>query len=73
MNKKLNYEESVKKLEEIIKQLEDGEMPLEQSIELFSEGIGLVKSCNKYLDKAEEKIKILVGDKLEDFSLISEE
>jgi len=73
MPKKINYEQSVKRLEDIIKQLEEGELPLEQSIELFTEGIGLVKTCNNYLEEAEEKIKILVGDKLEDFNLTPEE
>ncbi|NLT94553.1 MAG: exodeoxyribonuclease VII small subunit [Clostridia bacterium] len=68
MKKPLNYEESVNKLEEIIRQLEEGELPLEQSIQLFTEGMDLVKTCNQYLEQAEEKIKILVGDKLEDFS-----
>lgn len=73
MKKRINYEESLKRLENVISQLEEGELSLEQSIELFTEGIGLVKTCNKYLEQAEEKIKILVGDKLEDFSLTSEE
>jgi exodeoxyribonuclease VII small subunit len=68
MNKGMNYEESVKKLEEIIRLLEEGELPLDQSIQLFTEGMELVKTCNQYLEQAEEKIKILVGDKLEDFS-----
>lgn len=67
MNKGMNYEESVKKLEEIIRLLEEGELPLDQSIQLFTEGMELVKTCNQYLEQAEEKIKILVGDKLEDF------
>jgi len=73
MKKKINYEDSVKRLEDIIKQLEEGEIPLEESIELFTEGIGLVKTCNQYLEQTEEKIKILVGNKLEDFSLGPEE
>ncbi|KJS84898.1 MAG: hypothetical protein JM58_10000 [Peptococcaceae bacterium BICA1-8] len=73
MRKKLNYEESVARLEDIITQLEQGQIPLEKSTTLFTEGINLVKTCSQYLDQAEEKIKVLVGDKLEDFSLTGEE
>lgn len=73
MKKKPNYEESIAKLEDIVTQLEEGEIPLETSMDLFTEGINLVKICNQYLEQAEEKIKILVGDKLEDFSLTQEE
>lgn len=68
MKNDMNYEETVKKLEEIIRLLEEGELPLDQSIELFTQGMDLVKTCNQYLEQAEEKIKILVGDKLEDFN-----
>lgn len=68
MKNEMNYEETVKKLEEIIRLLEEGELPLDQSIELFTQGMDLVKTCNQYLEQAEEKIKILVGDKLEDFN-----
>ncbi|KJS22455.1 MAG: hypothetical protein VR72_05235 [Clostridiaceae bacterium BRH_c20a] len=72
MKKKLSYEESVARLEDIITQLEQGQIPLEQSTTLFTEGINLVKTCSQYLDQAEEKIKVLVGDKLEDFSINGE-
>jgi exodeoxyribonuclease VII small subunit len=73
MEEKLNYEDAVAKLEEIIKQLEQGEISLEKSINLFTEGINLVKTCNRYLNQAEEKIKVLLDDKLEDFSWSKEE
>ncbi|MFZ5943400.1 MAG: exodeoxyribonuclease VII small subunit [Bacillota bacterium] len=70
----LTYEESVTKLEEIIRQLEKGEIPLEKSIRLFSEGMELVKTCNNYLEQAEEKIKVIVdGEKTEDFTFKQEE
>ena len=72
MKKKLSYEESVARLEDIITQLEQGQIPLEQSTTLFTEGINLVKTCSQYLDQAEEKIKVLVGDNLEDFSINGE-
>lgn len=61
-----NYEQSLKRLEEIVKLLEDGGQPLEKTIELFSEGTALISACSKYLDEAEQKVSILLngnGDK----------
>ena len=53
------YEEAVKRLEEIVKKLESGAAPLDESIALFSEGAELVKTCTAILDEAEQKVKIL--------------
>lgn len=61
-----NYEQSLKRLEEIVKILEEGGQPLEKTIELFSEGTALISACSKYLDEAEQKVSILLngnGDK----------
>ena len=60
-----NYEESIKRLEEIVKLLEDGGLPLEKTVELFSEGTAIIAACGKYLDEAEQKITTLLdnGDK----------
>ncbi len=60
-----NYEESIKRLEEIVKLLEDGGLPLEKTVELFSEGTTIIAACGKYLDEAEQKITTLLdnGDK----------
>ncbi len=63
----IKYEAAVKRLEEIVKQLESGSCPLEDSIKLFEEGTALVKVCEKLLSEAEQKVRILVGDKEEDF------
>ena len=57
--KKTSFEDSVKRLEEIVAHLEAGDLPLEQSLALFEEGTGLVKSCSKLLDEAEQKVLIL--------------
>ncbi len=59
-----NYESSLKRLEEIVSLLEEGNLPLEKTLELFSEGTALLSFCNKYLDEAEQKISQL-GDKNE--------
>ena len=56
--KKLNFEDSLKRLEEIVFHLEKGDIPL-QSLALFEEGTALVKSCSTLLDEAEQKVLIL--------------
>ncbi len=56
-----NYENSLKRLEEIVRILEEGGQPLEKTLELFSEGTALISSCGKYLDDAEQKITNLMN------------
>ncbi|MCD7753528.1 MAG: exodeoxyribonuclease VII small subunit [Clostridiales bacterium] len=58
-SKKLNFEESMARLETIVSQLERGEVPLEQSIALFEEGTKLIAGCSKLLDSAEQKVQKL--------------
>tara|TARA_B100000686_G_scaffold350657_2_gene447217 strand:+ start:849 stop:1067 length:219 start_codon:yes stop_codon:yes gene_type:complete len=55
-----NFETSLKKLEQIVAKLEDGEITLEESVKSFEEGIGLVKECQKQLSAAELKVKKLL-------------
>lgn len=50
------FEQSLGRLEEIVKQMERGDVPLEQALSLFEEGTGLVSSCTKLLDEAELKV-----------------
>lgn len=57
---KLNFEDSMKKLEDITKELENGELDLNSSMKKFEEGIKLSKECNKILENAEKKITILL-------------
>lgn len=54
--KKLNFEEAMGRLEEIVTAMEQGEAPLEESLALFSEGAKLVKQCASMLDKAEQQV-----------------
>lgn len=56
----VNFESSLKKLEEIVSKLEDGDISLEDSVKSFEEGIGLVKECQKQLSEAELKVKKLL-------------
>jgi len=55
-----SFEESLKKLETIVEQLEKGDLALEESLKLFEEGVGLSATCKKELDEAEGKVQILV-------------
>lgn len=54
--KKMTFEESVARLDEIVKLLERGDRPLEEALTLFEEGTKLIKSCGKTLDDAEQKV-----------------
>jgi exodeoxyribonuclease VII small subunit len=54
------FEESLKKLETIVAQLERGDLPLEDSIRIFEEGMRLSAECKKQLEEAEGKVEILV-------------
>jgi exodeoxyribonuclease VII small subunit len=54
------FEECLQRLEKIVDQLEKGEIPLEQALKLFEEGIQLSNSCRKELDEAEGKVEILL-------------
>ena len=53
---KLSFEQSVARIEEIVRALEKGDVALEESLALFEEGTGLIKSCSKMLDEAEQKV-----------------
>ena len=54
--KKLSFEQSMARLDEIVRQLEKGDMPLNDSLALFEEGTALIRSCEKQLDEAEQKV-----------------
>lgn len=54
--KKLTFEESMARLEEIVRTLERGDKPLEEALALFEEGTSLIKACGKKLDEAEQKV-----------------
>ena len=55
-----SFEESLKKLETIVEQLEKGDLALEDSLKLFEEGVGLSAACKQELDAAEGKVQMLV-------------
>jgi exodeoxyribonuclease VII small subunit len=55
-----NFEEYMGKLEEIVDQLEKGDLPLEESVKLFEQGVKLSTTCKEELDRAEGKVQMLV-------------
>ena len=57
------FEAALARLEEIVQELEKGDLSLEQSLRRFEEGIKLSRICNKRLDEAERKVEILLKDK----------
>ena len=63
MNKKnATFEENMIRLEEIVRAMERGEVPLEESLKLFQEGTELIRSCGKLLDEAELTVKKVTAD-----------
>jgi exodeoxyribonuclease VII small subunit len=57
------FEAALSRLEEIVQELEKGDLPLEQSLKFFEEGIKLSRICNKRLEEAERKVEVLLKDK----------
>ena len=58
----LKFEDCLARLEQIVSQLEAGQLSLEDSLKVFEEGIGLARHCAKYLADAERRIEILAKD-----------
>ena len=56
---KISFEKSLERIEEIVKSLERGDVPLDEALSLFEEGTKLIKSCGKMLDGAEQKVVAL--------------
>lgn len=56
------FEDAMKRLEEIVSDLEKSDLPLEESIKVFEEGMNLVKFCSEKLEEVEQKVTMLVKD-----------
>ncbi|MGE5559310.1 MAG: exodeoxyribonuclease VII small subunit [Bacillota bacterium] len=59
-SKIISFEESLSNLEKIVALLEKGELGLEDSLRLYEEGIGYIRSCSQELSKAQKKLEILI-------------
>jgi len=57
---KQSFEAYMERLEQIVKQLEQGDLPLERSLELFEEGMKISGICRRQLEEAENKVELLV-------------
>ena len=57
-----SFEASLEALERIVQELEQGDLPLEKSLELFEQGIGLSRQCQDRLNQAERRIEVLLRD-----------
>jgi exodeoxyribonuclease VII small subunit len=57
------FESALTELEQVVDRLESGELSLEESLEAFEKGVGLVKYCNQKLNEVEKKVEILIKDK----------
>ena len=56
---KPNFEDSMRRLEQIVRAMENGDVALDESLKLFKEGTDLVAHCNKLLEEAEMQVKII--------------
>jgi exodeoxyribonuclease VII small subunit len=57
------FESALEELEQVVEELESGELSLEDSLSAFEKGVGLVRFCNQKLTEVEKKIEMLVKDK----------
>lgn len=64
--KNLNLEKAMGDLEQIVEQLEGGDLSLEKSLAQFEKGVKLSRECQAALTEAEQKVQILMGDELQD-------
>jgi exodeoxyribonuclease VII small subunit len=58
----IKFEDALQRLEQIVDQLEAGDLPLEDSLKVFEEGVALARRCAKYLEEAEKRIELLTKD-----------
>jgi exodeoxyribonuclease VII small subunit len=63
MSKKATFEQAMKDLEEIVRELEAGELPLDESLKKFEEGMKLSKLCSLKLEEAEKRVSILLKER----------
>ena len=62
MTKQMTFEEAMERLEEIVRKLEDGTMPLDASMEAFEEAVRLSRFCSDALEQAKQRVRLLTKD-----------
>ena len=65
----MKFEDALKKLEAVVARLESGECTLEESLDLYSQGVQMLKVCTEHLTDAEQKVEILLKDQRVSFAL----
>lgn len=66
-----DFETALARLETLVARMEDGDLPLEQSLAAYQQGVALARLCQSLLDKAEEQVKVLQGNLLEPYGAAS--
>ena len=61
-SRQASFEGSLKRLEEIVQHLEEGDIPLDKSLKLFEEGIRLSRVCSSRIEQAKKKVEILIKE-----------
>ncbi len=56
----MTFEEAFQRLDEVVRKLEQGDLPLEESLALYEEGVSLAAVCNEWLDKADLRVRQVV-------------
>ncbi|MEG2005007.1 MAG: exodeoxyribonuclease VII small subunit [Bilophila sp.] len=70
----LTFEDRLRRLQEVVTTLESGELALEESVNLYREGLGLSRTCREQLEKARNDVRILTAEgTLEPFTTTAEE
>ena len=67
----MKFEENIKELEEIVNKLENGDSPLDESFEMYSKAMNLIKECDKKLNEVKENVNKIVSEngQLENFTI----
>ena len=75
MSEDINFEDAMKKLEEIANDMEKGDLTLDESVKKFEDGMNLSKKCNDFLETAEKKITMLInnGEEIKEENFIPKE
>jgi len=63
-----NLEKSIAALEAVVEELEEGDLPLDKALQQFETGVKLSRECQQALEAAEQRVKLLVDDNLQDFA-----
>ncbi len=61
----LGFEEKLKRIEEIVRELEDGDLPLEECVKLYEEGMNLIKECKETLERVKQRVVFLSTERME--------